>query len=499
MNRREFLQCMGFLGTVAATPGLAFFDDTTSPYRKPDPLVSRGETLLLTNASVIDVTTGTTEMKNVLLRNGRIQGVFDPATQGIAYDRRLDLGGAFMAPGLINAHCHMSIPCAVWGIGRGLVRTMKRQMERNAEECVKHGVTTVRDMGALAGSVDDLQTKVQSGAIVGPRIQTSYVLDVPGGYMTSMVGLFGLAVNEHYFKVIRSPAEGREGVRRAADEGADLIKICHQALPFATILPTPRQMDLKTTQVICKEAARLGLPVAIHHTDTKGFNKGLDASVISFEHVACDRTLTSSEIGRFKESGAVITPTASVGFAISWETTDSTGWDHGFKAEMKRQRSRYLTNLAYEYCESPIADAIVRMAGQYSTPAYFDSRHLAITINMEATKTILDEGIDNVLRMYREGVPMGCGNDGGIPFDFPGAMGLEMYLLETIGFKTANILRMATINNARLLGMERDLGTIEAGKIADLAIFENNPLDTCRNAFNPSMVFLGGELVSETG
>ncbi len=54
---------------------------------------------------------------------------------------------------------------------------------------------------------------------------------------------------------------------------------------------------------------------------------------------------------------------------------------------------------------------------------------------------------------------------------------------------------MATINNARLLGMEKEIGSIEVGKIADIAVFEKNPLETTCNLFNPTMVFQGGRLV----
>lgn len=497
MNRRDFLKYSALMTAAAASPALFACDAAGgSPYYvKPQPLVLSGEKLLLTNGMIIDVVRGNIAKGDLLLQNGRITDVFYGPSNNIHADGTVDLQGAYVCPGLINAHCHMTLPCTVSGIGKGLLRTAVRQMARNAEECVKHGVTTVRDMAALGAQLHDLKADIASGRVVGPRIISSYALDVPLGYMTSMVALFGLIDDPRYFAIVRNQRDAIQGVMRAAEENAGLVKIAHQAEPFADILPNPRQMDLETTALICGEASKTGLPVALHHTDTEGLFKGMEAGVATFEHMVCDRALTQAELQRFKASGAMIIPTASVGYAISWETNlYNQGWDQGVKAQIVAARAKYLVDFAHEYCEAPIAAAIEQEYYNYCNPDYFDRRHLSITVNMDATDTILDIGVDNLLRYYDAGIPMGCGNDGGIPFDFPGAIGLEMAILERSGIDPMDILRMATLNNAKVLGMEADLGSIEAGKIADLAIFAKNPLDNFENAFRPVMVFQNGEL-----
>ncbi|MBU1170032.1 MAG: amidohydrolase family protein [Proteobacteria bacterium] len=494
MNRREFMKYSAFLAAAAATSSLISCDDLSEKYVKPEQLVLPGEKLLLSNASVIDVVTGRISTGHILLQNGRILHVFPNDDTPMAYDRALDLCGAYVSPGFINAHCHMSMPCTVSGIGEGLVLAATRQTERNAEECIKHGVTTIRDMASLSCLVHDLKTKINRGNVVGPRMITSFLLDVDAGYLTTMTTMYGLIGDKRYFQATNTPREGRQGVRKAMDQGAGLIKIAHQELPFATILPLPKQMDLKTTRAICNEAARHGINVALHHTDYEGFQKGLDAGVTTFEHIVCDQALTDKDLRRLKDSGAYITPTASVGYAISWETTTDQGWDTGVKKLIADERKRLLVDFAYEYCEEPLAMAIEKEYERYSNPEYFDTFHLMPTINLEATKTILDIGVENLIRCYEAGINMGCGNDGGIPFDFPGAMALEMYILEKTGLKTADILRMATLNNAKLMGMDHDIGTIEAGKIGDLVVFDKNPLETFEHAFKPLMVFQNGEL-----
>jgi len=78
---------------------------------------------------------------------------------------------------------------------------------------------------------------------------------------------------------------------------------------------------------------------------------------------------------------------------------------------------------------------------------------------------------------------------------FPGAMTLEMTLLEELGIPPEEILKMATYNNARLLGLSGEIGSVEKGKVADLVILEKNPFETVRNTNHPKMVLQKGRLV----
>ena len=108
-------------------------------------------------------------------------------------------------------------------------------------------------------------------------------------------------------------------------------------------------------------------------------------------------------------------------------------------------------------------------------------------------------GIANIRRLHEAGARFGCGNDGGIPFAFPGALALELALLETIGFTAPELLRMATQDNARLLGLDHRLGTIAAGKVADLVAFDLNPLESAQHLARPGLVVKAGRIVFHDG
>jgi len=100
-----------------------------------------------------------------------------------------------------------------------------------------------------------------------------------------------------------------------------------------------------------------------------------------------------------------------------------------------------------------------------------------------------------VKRVFDAGVPVALGTDTGFFGVFLGvATQIELELLVEAGLTPAEALRTATINAARMIGKERDLGTIEAGKFADLLILDANPLDDVRNVARIHKVIKGGVL-----
>ena len=92
------------------------------------------------------------------------------------------------------------------------------------------------------------------------------------------------------------------------------------------------------------------------------------------------------------------------------------------------------------------------------------------------------------------GVLIGCGTDAGVPFAYHGTLWREMEMLGRCGLANAQVLRAATINNAKILGLDDRIGSIETGKAADLAVFEQNPLDTLEACRNPKLVVKDGRI-----
>jgi len=489
MNRRQFLQLSGVLAAGAATGSCARL---TPRYTPPPGITRPEEKLLLKNASLVDVRRGTVEPgRLVLIQEGRIVETFSPeSAQGVAADRQVDLGHAFLCPGIINAHCHMTIPGGI-SFGPGFFFAFKRQLERNAEECVKHGVTTVRDMLAVSDFLVELQEKICRGEIVGPRIRSCCAMDVNGGYGDQMSFL----AKKRFWRQVDSPEEGREAVRAAVDSGADFIKLFQQPRElFLPGKPLP-VMETELIRAIREEAERRGLYVAVHHTEKVGLLRCLDSGVRSLEHMTTDTVLTDEEIRRIADGGPFLVPTASVAFALAYERRGDPNWGKGFSPRIAEERVREMPRLIEEFCEPELAPGSLRFFRELSDPASFEARHLLPWPDPSVMNAAANNGSINTRLLQEAGATFGCGNDGGVPLIFPGAMGVEMVLLQEQGIGPAEILRMATLNNARLLHLEQELGTVEKGKIADLVVFAENPLEDLYTTLTPRQVFQAGRLV----
>lgn len=466
----------------------------TPRYQKPRPLCHPDEKLLLYNLSIVDVEKGQIAKANSLLIQGGKITLLPKGNKKPEADVAVDLGGAYVMPGLINAHCHMTLPCGL-ALGPIPLMTYMRQVERNAEECIKHGVTTVRDMLAMSDWLVRLKEKISRGDVIGPRILTSCALDVAGGYGHDMA----ILPDSRFIKTADTPATAKEAVSRAFDEGADLIKIFQQ--PVSLMLPGKPlpTMDVPTLAAVRNEAARRNMTIGMHHTKLSGLQKGIEAEVPCFDHLARDYEVPDAEISKMVDLGAYVIPTITASFGLSQYRQGDPFWNTPLMQEVEELRSEMLPAMMKEYCEPAFVGPTLKMYARYRDPKSYEKWHLMPWPDQKHFTSAIALGSQNAKKYYEAGVKLGAGNDGGIPFVYPGSMGLELYMMERAGIKTADVLKAATAGNAAILGLENELGTIAKGKIADLAVFAVNPLETAENTCSPTMVFKSGELVFKKG
>lgn len=418
--------------------------------------MSAQDAFVFRNATVLD---GTENMEprigqTVLVEDGRIAAV-GPAAEVDAPigARELDLGGAYLLPGLINMHVHLcgsGRPTSAGDagalmkrldnpVGRAIVRGLLR---KRAQQQLASGVTTVRGAGdPLYGDIA-VRDEFNAGKHVGPRlIAPGTGVTVPGGHGA---GLFA--------QIAESPEDAAELVREIAAHGADVIKLFVTGGVFDAEKvgePGVLRMSDEVARAACEAAHRLGLSVMAHVESTEGVRVALRAGVDTIEH------------------GAPMTP----------EIVDLYRGGAGTQLEGRTPSVTCTISPALPFVKLP--------------PEKTHSTEV-----QKANGDIVCEGIVQSARdALAAGIPVGLGTDSSCPFVTQYDMWREVaYFAKYVGVSNAFALHTATAVNARLLGLGDETGTVEVGKSADLIVVGANPLDDlsalrdvrhvmCRGAF----------------
>lgn len=418
--------------------------------------MSAQDAFVFRDATVLD---GTENMEprigqTVLVEDGRIAAV-GPAAEVDAPigARELDLGGAYLLPGLINMHVHLcgsGRPTSAGDagalmkrldnpVGRAIVRGLLR---KRAQQQLASGVTTVRGAGdPLYGDIA-VRDEFNAGKHVGPRlIAPGTGVTVPGGHGA---GLFA--------QIAESPEDAAELVREIAAHGADVIKLFVTGGVFDAEKvgePGVLRMSEEVARAACEAAHRLGLSVMAHVESTEGVRVALRAGVDTIEH------------------GAPMTP----------EIVDLYRGGAGTQLEGRTPSVTCTISPALPFVKLPLEKT-------HSTEV------------QKANGDIVCEGIVQSARdALATGIPVGLGTDSSCPYVTQYDMWREVaYFAKYVGVSNAFALHTATAVNARLLGLGDETGTVEVGKSADLIVVDANPLDDlsalrdvrhvmCRGAF----------------
>jgi imidazolonepropionase-like amidohydrolase len=488
---------------AAAEPVVAARHYRTQPR---DPVVwspSPGEKVLIHNAEIIDVISGSTlHRRGILIQNGRISDVFtEKKAASVEADRIIDGGGMCVIPGLINGHCHMLLT-SVLDFRPEVLAAMSRQIERNFEECITHGVTTVRDAGTMPYFMRGFIDRVEGGELMGPRVYSAgSAINVPGGYPDYIPQLpevltkkWGQPVN-----YVRTTQEARDAVKSNLEEGSSFIKLAFDDYSLLVGQKPIPVLDDEQLSAIVEEAHDQGVKVTAHHRFRRAFVRGTEFGLDGLEHLPGDEVLDDSEVEAFVAGGLYLFPTVQVGWALSGYSNDDPYLDNPDVQRSLASRMEAVRTIYPSLCEPPIYRALLRYEAKYRDPSCTERRHAMYTLDPRIFTKAIVVGMENLNKLYHAGALLGCGNDGGTPQNIPGILGLEMILLD-IGtdMTPIDILRSATINNARILGVEEKLGSVEKGKLADLVLLAGNPLQNMETVLHPQAVFKEGKLVYST-
>lgn len=367
-------------------------------------------------------------------------GFTRPATGEVV----IDLSTQTVLPGLIDMHVHIESETSK----DQYIKRMSQTSADIAFEAQKHalttlmaGFTTVRDLGGTGVNIA-LRNAINKGLVVGPRIFTSgKTIATTGGHGDPTNGWRGdIKLPEGTDDgVVNSAEEGRRAVRQRYQDGVDQIKITATGgvLSIAKSGKGPQFTDSELDGVI-QTANDYGYHVAAHAHGAEGMKRALRAGVRTIEH---GTFLDDEAIALFKSNNAYLVPTIIAG--------------------------------------KTVADS-AKIKGYY---------HPMIVPKAIETGALIQ---DAFAKAYKAGVNIAFGTDAGV---FPhGYNAKEFQYMHEAGMPMAEALKIATVVNASILGMDKELGSLEPGKLADIIAVSGNPVEDPRVLMKTTFVMKDGHV-----
>jgi imidazolonepropionase-like amidohydrolase len=386
-----------------------------------------GATTVLHCGQLVDVDAGKLVSEvSILLENNRINGVESGYRTPNKDSQIVDLKAHTCMPGLIDSHTHLSSQLSKNSYSERFRLDPADYAFRAAayaEKTLLAGFTTVRNVGDGYNVTVSLKRAVNRGLVKGPRIYTAAKsLATTGGHADPTNGMRADLMGDPGPKegVINSIEDARQAVRQRYKDGADLIKITATGgvLSVAASGQNP-QFTEEEIRIIVETAKDYGFQVAAHAHGTEGMKRAIRAGVRSIEH---GTYMDDEVIQLMKEHGTFYVPTIIAGIWV------------GEKAEV----------------EGFFPEVV---------------RTKAATIGPLIQQTFA--------KAYQGGVKIAFGTDSGVSPHGDNAKEFE-YMVEA-GMPVMAALRSATLSAATLLGVEKQLGTIETGKLADIIAVPQDP------------------------
>ncbi len=431
-----------------------------------------GADLLIRNARLLDGTGAPPRAPlAILVRGGRIERIAAAIdADGVPV---LDVGGATVLPGLIDAHVHMAAApgSAFRGDSPATVARLNRQHLR---AYLANGVTTILDPGSPLESVQAVQQWLAAGN-PGPRyLTTGPMLRVPGGYGAESHG------------VLRTPADVDRALDLIQSIGGVGVKLNteHGFAPVGGSLP---QYPPEIRQAIVEGARRRRLPLYVHAMSERDAAKALDLGAHAIMHAPMGgpwagqffgvSDLSDDFVERMVSSGAYQLTTFSL--LDTWPGLYDP-------ARLDDARVR-LTVPEVELATARNADAArafaISLLGA-AVPWTFEFTRPWLARQLWSRDN-LEQGLRysqrNVARLHRAGIPIVAATDA--PSVWPDAIyhfhgpqtAREVELLGEAGLSNLDAIAAATTVPARMLGLDAETGTVEVGKLADLLVVDGDP------------------------
>jgi len=466
------------------------------------------DTLLLTDVQVVDVEKGRlADERHVVVRGRRIADLVMPNDLSAArahhhVKREFDCGGHYLIPGLSDIHCHLCL-VSEFGVGIGQIRHLDSQRLRNSEAALQKGCTFVRDCGTALAPINFTRAEIEADRLLGPRIMTSTNAISPRGGMWD-VGRVMNTLAEPVFggRLLHFPSGPRELVRVMTEingYGCDFFKVYFEERPLyggkeddVFTMFTPEE-----AQLIRQTADRFGKQVSAHTMFISGTRRAIEAGIDIVDHCTTDEPFSVGDAEKMADKGTAIVPTLSLGTYLAMNC-GSRGYPEDPEVRFFAEQRETLGRRHAQHVAVPELRKSYERFFDWLGEAQPDRKMPMIgSVWPERVHGFAHHARESIEKLRSAGVRVGVGTDGGTGITFCGHLETELESLHRYGFSNGQVLRMATLGNMEIVGREGELGSLEKGKLADMVVLRDNPLQDVSAVSTVLMVFKDGRLYYE--
>ena len=388
-------------------------------------------------------TTGTVKEKVAVTVEGeKITAVCPVEQADTAGCTVYDLGDKFVTPGLIDALVH-----TIWDgevefmdcINKGTIGDLTIRSMLLAKKDLMAGFTTIRDEGSYGFADIAVRNAIDRGEIDGPRMFVSgEAISSTGGHSDGWLApqITGKCQSG---VIIDGPDAGRRAARYNLKYGADQIKIMATGGVGNPGEPGAIELTFEEMKAILDVANSRGRISSAHAHGAQGIKNAIRAGITSIEH---GMLMDDECVELMARHGTYLVPTIIAGQRIN-----ENGVAAGLPAEV-----------------------------------------------VEKSVRCLQGHRENLRKCRQAGVKICFGTDAGTSFNYHGKQAYEFSLMVDFGFTVAQVLQAATATNAQLLGWQDKVGSVEPGKLADIAAFDGDPFDDISSMQRCSFVMKGGKV-----
>jgi imidazolonepropionase-like amidohydrolase len=366
----------------------------------------------------------------------------------------VDLSGKFIIPGLIDSHVHLGL---VQDVTQDIKFYSRASVEQQLRTYAAYGVTAVQVLGTDTDLIFDIRADQRNKPSSLTRVFTS-------GQGLVFKGSYGGVPNLN--QPVADVAQARKAVDEQAAKGVDFIKFWVDD-EFGDL---PSRMPVEISKAIIDRAHERGLRVIAHIFYLDNAKTLAAQGVDGFAHSVRDQAIDQALLAAMKQHGT-----------------------SQMAATLSREASFTYTKLPF--LDDPFFSRGVSPAALATLASEERQRKLASGKHFAQYKGVLDTALNNTTKVIQSGVIYGVGTDSGPSARFSGHfLHWELQLMVQAGLTPLQALTAATGTNAKLIGA-KNLGTLEAGKAADLVVLAADPVADIRNTRTIHAVYVAGSSV----